>query len=105
MANDERISATEWNSKKVCPICEDIKHKRLDLDGEQIMIDDKHPAFCPDCGHTDIRMHHTVTAVGVGKDFGPWRRPTLDPSSDCPMRVMSLVSRGHDQPMPWQPVG
>ena len=67
MATDERISATEWNVKKICPICEDIKNKKLNLEGEQMFADDGNPLFCPDCGHTDIRVHHTVMAVELAR--------------------------------------
>ena len=45
MASDERINQTEWNVKKVCPICEDIKNKVLNLEGEQMMGDDGNPLF------------------------------------------------------------
>lgn len=97
MANDERISATEWNTKKVCPICEDIKHKRLNLDGEQIMIDDKHPAFCPECGHTDIRMHHTVTAVELGRtsdrgDAQPWTHQVIVRCESCDWSHVAMTN-------------
>ena len=82
MATDERINQTEWNVKKVCPICEDIKNKVINLEGEQMMGDDGNPLFCPECGHMDIRMHHTVNAVELGRtsdrgDAQPWTHQVI----------------------------
>lgn len=61
---DERITANEWNKRRECPICRDIADHKVDLEGE-IVTDDKtgEPIACPQCGHRDTRIFHTVGGV------------------------------------------
>ena len=60
MASDERINQTEWNVKKVCPICEDIKNKVLNLEGEQMMGDDE-----TRCSVLTVTHRHSYAPHGV----------------------------------------
>tara|TARA_B100000214_G_scaffold79953_3_gene54107 strand:+ start:5815 stop:6402 length:588 start_codon:yes stop_codon:yes gene_type:complete len=97
MATDERINQTEWNVKKVCPICEDIKNKVIDLEGEQMMGDDGNPLFCPECGHMDIRMHHTVNAVELGRtsdrgDAQPWTHQVIVRCESCSWSHVAMTN-------------
>ena len=97
MASDERINQTEWNVKKVCPICEDIKNKVLNLEGEQMMAEDGNPLFCPDCGHTDIRMHHMVSAVELGRtsergDAQPWTHQVVVKCESCTWSHVAMTN-------------
>ena len=97
MASDERINQKEWNVKKVCPICEDIKNKVLDLEGEQLMGEDGNPLFCPDCGHTDIRTHHMVSAVELGRtsergDAQPWTHQVIVKCESCTWSHVAMTN-------------
>ena len=97
MATDERINQTEWNVKKKCPICEDIKNKVLNLEGEQMMAEDGNPLFCPDCGHTDIRMHHMVSAVELGRtsdrgDAQPWTHQVVVKCESCTWSHVAMTN-------------
>jgi hypothetical protein len=94
MASDERIKAPPWSVKSRCPICEDIRLKRLDLEGEQLFEDGakKRPFFCPPppdgCGHLDIRLHHEVSAVELGRTSGrgdaqPWSHTLVVRCASC----------------------
>lgn len=76
---DERIKSTEWDLEKRCPICESIKNKEIDLEGDQLFDDDAKtkPMFCPGCSHTDIRVFHEIGGVELSRtstrgDAQPW---------------------------------
>ena len=61
---DERITANEWNKRRECPICRDIADHKVNLEGE-IVTDDKtgEAVPCPQCGHRDTRIFHSVGGV------------------------------------------
>ena len=67
--SDERITEVEWDARKKCPICEDIRDKKINLDGEQLFEDNekKQPFFCPQCGVLDIQLHHEIGALEIGR--------------------------------------
>ena len=97
MAIDERINQEEWDVSKRCPICEDIKNKVINLEGEQLTIDDKHPMFCPDCGHPDIRTFHEVNAVELGRtsergDAQPWTHQIIVRCVSCPWSHVAMTN-------------
>ena len=88
--SDERITEVEWDARKKCPVCEDIRDKKINLDGEQLFEDDekKKPFFCPQCGVLDIQLHHEVGALEIGRtstrgDAQPWTHQMVIKCSSC----------------------
>jgi hypothetical protein len=97
MAIDEKIQQEEWDTKKRCPVCEDIKNKVINLEGEKMMTDDEHPMFCPDCGHPDIRTFHEVNAVELGRtsdrgDAQPWTHQIIVRCESCPWSHVAMTN-------------
>ena len=103
MVSDERITEVEWDTRKKCPICEAIREKQIDLEGEQLFDDDEktQPMFCPGkkgepCGHTDIRVYHEVGALELGRtsergDAQPWTHQVVIKCSSCEWTYVSMT--------------
>ena len=97
MAIDEKISQEEWDVKRRCPICEDIKNKEINLEGDQLLTDDGHPMFCPDCGHPDIRTFHEVNAIELSRtsergDAQPWTHQIIVRCSSCAWSHVAMTN-------------
>lgn len=98
MVSDERITEVEWDTRKKCPICEDIRKKRVNLEGEQLFDDGvkSKPMFCIECGHTDIRSYHEVGALELGRtsergDAQPWTHQIIIRCSSCDWSYVSVT--------------
>ena len=76
---DERITANEWNKRRECPICRDIADHKVNLEGE-IVTDDKtgEAVPCPQCGHRDTRIFHSVGGVESREVFNEEEIPDLE---------------------------